>query len=222
MVPLTAESIGIAQLAELRQQQQELQKLGRSLLVKVPETVEERLAEELAAAVQPLRQATAAAAGRLARIDEWLLDIVVDAAEAEGKARGEAPGARALPVLERLEELIAAVRTPQAQATAPRAASAPQAREELPELLDSSRSLLRTVDSRLGETLLRVRELVGKLGGGKRPSRADVESASRLFLEAQGSLQQAKAATVRLSERLERLVREGDAVLAASGEAPGY
>ena len=147
MVPLTAESIGIAQLAELRLQQQELQKLGRSLLVKVPETVEERLAEELAAAVQPLRQATAAAAGRLARIDEWLLDIVVDAAEAEGKARGEAPGARALPVLERLEALIAAVRTPQAQATTARAASAPQAREELPELLDSSRSLLRTVDS---------------------------------------------------------------------------
>ena len=222
MVPLTAESIGIAQLAELRLQQQELQKLGRSLLVKVPETVEERLAEELAAAVQPLRQATAAAAGRLARIDEWLLDIVVDAAEAEGKARGEAPGARALPVLERLEELIAAVRTPQAQATTARAASAPQAREELPELLDASRSLLRTVDSRLGETLLRVRELVGKLGGGKRPSRADVELASRLFLEAQGSLQQAKAASVRLAERLERLVREGDAVLAAGGDAPGY
>src|SRR4051794_28307086 len=223
MVPLTAESIGIAQLAELRLQQQELQKLGRSLLVKVPETVEERLAEELAAAIHPLRQATAAAAGRLARIDEWLLDIVVDAAEAEGKARGEAPGARALPVLERLEELIAAVRTPQAQeATAARAASPPQAREELPELLDSSRSLLRTVDSRLGETLLRVRELVGKLGGGKRPSRADVESASRLFLEAQGSLQQAKAASVRLAERLERLVRDGDALLAAGGDAPGY
>ncbi len=222
MVPLTAESIGIAQLAELRLQQQELQKLGRSLLVKVPETVEERLAEELAAAVQPLRQATAAAAGRLARIDEWLLDIVVDAAEAEGKARGEAPGARALPVLERLEALIAAVRTPQAQTATARAASAPQAREELPELLDASRSLLRTVDSRLGETLLRVRELVGKLGGGKRPSRADVESASRLFLEAQGSLQQAKAASVRLAERLERLVREGDAVLAAGGDAPGY
>jgi hypothetical protein len=99
---------------------------------------------------------------------------------------------------------------------------APQAREDLPELLASSRSFLRTVDSRLGETLLRVRELVGRLGGGKRPSRADVESASRLFLEAQGSLQQAKAATGRLTERLERLVREGDAALAAGTDSASY
>jgi hypothetical protein len=47
MVPLTAESIGIAQLAELREQRQELQKLGRNLLVRVPETVERQLLDEL-------------------------------------------------------------------------------------------------------------------------------------------------------------------------------
>jgi hypothetical protein len=80
MVPLTAESIGLAQLAELRQQQHELHSLGRSLLVRVPETVEERLAAELTAAFAPLREAAGAAASRLARVDEWVLQLVLDAA----------------------------------------------------------------------------------------------------------------------------------------------
>jgi hypothetical protein len=109
MVPVTAESIGLAQLGELRQQRQELQRLGRHLLVRVPETVEDRLAAELVAAVAPLRAATAAAASRLARVDEWVLDLVLDAAQPTGAAETH-PAARALPVLERLDALAAAVR----------------------------------------------------------------------------------------------------------------
>ena len=215
MVPLTAESIGIAQLMELRQQQQELAKLGRSLLVRVPETVEERITAELVTALTPLRRGTAAAAERLARIDEWLLDLVLDAAETEG----EKPGARAAPVLERLDALVAAAREIRGGTTGSALRETPAAppAQDLPELLDSSQQLMRSVDSRLGQSLLRVRDLLGRLGGERRPSRTDLEAAGRLLLEAQGSLQQAKAASVRLSERLDQLVREGQAVLGAKG-----
>ena len=222
MVPLTAESIGIAQLAELRLQQQELQKLGRSLLVKVPETVEERLAEELAAAVQPLRQATAAAAGRLSRIDEWLLDIVVDAAEAEGKARGEAPGARALPVLERLEELIAAVRAPQAQATAARAASAPQARRSCPSCwTPRARSCARWIcgSARRCCECASWSASSGAASGRAGPTSNRPRACSWRRRAACSRPRRRRCGS---AERLERLVREGDAVLAAGGDAPGY
>ena len=221
MVPLTAESIGIAQLMELRQQQQELQKLGRSLLVKVPDTVEERLTAELVAALAPLRRGTAAAAERLARIDEWLLDLVLEAAEADG----EKAGSRALPVLERLDTLVAAIRESRG---GPPGAVVPAAIEvtaggtaprDLPELLGSSKELMRNVDTRLGQSLLRVRDLLGRLGSERRPSRADLESASRLLLEAQASLQQAKAASARMSQRLDQLAREGEAMAAGKGGA---
>ncbi len=221
MVPLTAENIGIAQLMELRQQQQqELMKLGRGLLVKVPEAVEERLTAELVASLAPLRRGTLAAAERLARIDEWLLDLVLDAAE----AGGEKAGARALPVLERLYTLVAAVREargrPPAAATVT-AAEGPEAAaaHDLPGLLGSSQELMRSVDTRLGQALLRVRDLLGRLGGERRPSRADVESASRLLLEAQGSLQQAKAASAKLSQRLDQLAREAETMAGKDAKA---
>lgn len=216
MVPLTAESIGIAQLAEIRQQQQELQKLGRSLLVRVPETVEERLTAELVASLAPLRHGTAAAAERLARIDEWLLDLVLEAAE----AGGEKAGARAAPVLERLDALVAGLREARGQGPAPVAVADLVAARDLPELLDSSRQLMQGLDGRLGQALLRVRDLLGRLAGERRPSRADLESASRLLLEAQASLQQAKAASARLNQRLGELAREGEALLAGKGK-PG-
>jgi hypothetical protein len=221
MVPLTAESIGIAQLHELRQQQQELQKLGRSLLVKVPDTVEERLTAELVAAVAPLRRGTAAAAERLARIDEWLLDLVLEAAEADG----EKAGSRALPVLERLDALVAAVRESRGGLragvvpAAPEVAAGGTGPRDLPELLGSSKELMREVDTRLGQSLLRVRDLLGRLGSERKPSRADIESAGRLLLEAQSSLQQAKAASARLSQRLDQLAREGEAMAAGKGGA---
>ncbi len=216
MVPLTAESIGIAQLMELRLLQQELAKLGRSLLVRVPETVEERITAELVTALAPLRRGTAAAAERLARIDEWLLDLVLDAAETEG----EKPGARAAPVLERLDALVAAVREVRGGTTGSALRETPAAppAQDLPELLGSSQQLMRSVDSRLGQSLLRVRDLLGRLGGGTQAQpRTDLEAAGRLLLEAQGSLQQAKAASARLSERLDQLVHEGQAVLGAKG-----
>ena len=78
---------------------------------------------------------------------------------------------------------------------------------------------MRNVDTRLGQSLLRVRDLLGRLGLERRPSRADLEFASRLLLEAQSSLQQAKAASARMSQRLDQLAREGEAMAAGKGGA---
>jgi hypothetical protein len=64
-----------------------------------------------------------------------------------------------------------------------------------------------------------VRDLAGRLAGGRRPGRADIESDTRLLLEAQGSLQQAKAASGRLAERLDALAREAAAESPAAGAA---
>lgn len=228
MAPVTAESIGLAQLAELRQQQQELARLGRSLLVRVPESVEERMAEELVAAFAPLREATATAAARLARVDEWVLQLVLDAAERGGgpEAVTGHPGARALPVLERLDALAAAVRDvvpgrsgAHAYTASAPSADEPAARKNFGEAVRSAPEVARSVDARLGETLLRVRDLLAKLAGGRRPGRGDIDSAARLLLEAQGSLQQAKSASGRLTARLDALARE--AADAAVEGAPG-
>ncbi len=224
MVPLTAESIGLAQLAELRQQQHELHRLGRSLLVRVPETVEERMAAELAAAFAPLREATAVAASRLARVDEWVLQLVLDAAAPAGGGDAGAPhpAGHALPILERLEAFATAVRELRPDAPALPTVAAVEARAapaDLAETLRTAPEVARGIDARLGEALLRVRDLAGKLAGGRRPGRADIESATRLLLEAQGSLQQAKAASGRLAERLDALAREAAAESPAAGAA---
>jgi hypothetical protein len=212
MVPVTAESIGIAQLAELRQQQGELQRLGRNLLVKVPFGVEERLGEELIDALRPLREASRAVAGRLARSDEWLLQVILDAASGEAREGDKPAAARTQAVLDRLEELVAEVRgaprpSERLASAMPPLESTPVSVAEptLPELVGRARTLVGTLDARVGEALLRVRDMLRRLTSGRRPNHDDLEAGSRLLLEAQGNLQQAKAATSRLADRLERL-----------------
>jgi hypothetical protein len=205
MVPVTAESIGIAQLAELRQQQSELQRLGRSLLVKVPQGVEERIAEELVDALRPLRAATQALAGRLARSDEWLLQVVLEAAEAGARESGEPAGTRAVAVLDRLGELVTAVRDTEPRMEGPPLPAPDIGAEPVPALVGRARAVVSSLDARLGDALLRIRDLLRRTAAGRRPSRDDLEAASGLLLEAQGSLQQAKAATGRLAQRLELL-----------------
>ena len=65
-VPITTAGLAAAQLDELRQQRQELGRLGQGMLVHLPETVEARLGEELAAAFAPLRDSVRRLADRLA------------------------------------------------------------------------------------------------------------------------------------------------------------
>jgi hypothetical protein len=86
-------------------------------------------------------------------------------------------------------------------------------------MLRTTPEVARGIDARLGEALLRVRDLLGRLSGGRRPGRAEVDAAARLLLEAQGSLQQAKAASGRLARRLDALARDASEGLAAADAA---
>jgi hypothetical protein len=76
MVPVTGESVAAAQLAELRQQNIQLRRITRDLLVRLPEGVEEGILAELGRAMAPLREALEQAAPQVSRIAVPLTDLM--------------------------------------------------------------------------------------------------------------------------------------------------
>ncbi len=70
LVPLTPETLLVAQIDETRRINQRLGQLGRSLIVRAPEGVEARLAEELTLATRPLKGALERVARRFETLDE--------------------------------------------------------------------------------------------------------------------------------------------------------
>ena len=105
LVPITHEALGVLQLDELKAHGALLRRLGRSLHVTIPETIEERLASELIAAVKPMREGFAAAALRLADFDAALAARLT--ASPLAAAAGEAGAQAAL--LEELGRLRVAI-----------------------------------------------------------------------------------------------------------------
>ncbi len=92
-VPITTAGLAAAQLDEARRQRRELARLGQGMLVRLPETVEQRLGEELAAAFAPLHASALRLAEKLAD-GESVLDAFRRelSAGAEGGGRGRRPG----------------------------------------------------------------------------------------------------------------------------------
>jgi hypothetical protein len=70
LVPLTPETLLVAQIDETRRINQRLGQLGRSLIVRAPEGVEARLADELTLATRPLKSALERVARRFETLDE--------------------------------------------------------------------------------------------------------------------------------------------------------
>jgi hypothetical protein len=70
LVPLTPESLMVAQIEATRRIDQKLGQLGRSLIVRAPEGVEERLSSELTLATRPLKTALERVARRFETLDE--------------------------------------------------------------------------------------------------------------------------------------------------------
>ena len=70
LVPLTPETLLVAQIEATRKIDQKLAQLGRSLVVRAPEGVEERLASELTLATRPLKSALEKVAKRFETLDE--------------------------------------------------------------------------------------------------------------------------------------------------------
>jgi hypothetical protein len=70
LVPLSPESLLVAQIEATRRIDQKLGQLGRSLIVRAPEGVEERLSSELTLATRPLKTAIERVAKRFDTLDE--------------------------------------------------------------------------------------------------------------------------------------------------------
>lgn len=91
-VPLTAESIGVAQLVELRRHSGELQRLTRSGPDELVARVEERIEAKLHEAFAPLRAALATLASQLTQDPDWLV-AAVRGEPASGVRRRAGPAA---------------------------------------------------------------------------------------------------------------------------------
>ncbi len=82
LVPLTPESLLVAQIEATRRIDHKLGQLGRSLIVRAPEGIEERLASELTLATRPLKTALDKVAKRFETLDERVAGELVGASRA--------------------------------------------------------------------------------------------------------------------------------------------
>lgn len=186
MVPVTAESLAASQLGELRAQHAELRRMSRNLILRVPEGIEARLAEDLADAIVPLRRAIAEAAGRLARLDEQVLASLA----------ATAPVAPVAPARESAHPVGAAAPAPPA---------APGALQSLPMAAEAPLPLLRRLDRQLGELAGLVRRGIEALArlrgkGGGRPA-----DAVKALMAGQAGLEEARRVAATLGSELEGL-----------------
>jgi|GEM_PF-3127896 len=79
LVPLTPETLMVAQIEATRKIDQKLGQLGRSLIVRAPEGVEERLASELTLATRPLKSALEKVARRFETLDDRVAGELIGA-----------------------------------------------------------------------------------------------------------------------------------------------
>lgn len=81
LVPLTPENLMVAQIEATRRIDHKLGQLGRSLVVRAPEGVEERLSSELTLATRPLKNALERVARRFETLDERIAGDLVAASQ---------------------------------------------------------------------------------------------------------------------------------------------
>ena len=90
LLPLTPETLLVAQIDETRRINQRLGQLGRSLIVRAPEGVEARLADELTLATRPLKAALERVARRFETLDERVTGELVAATQTVRQLAGRA------------------------------------------------------------------------------------------------------------------------------------
>lgn len=211
MVPVTSESLAMNQLGELKAQHAELRRMSRNLILRVPEEIESRLAEELTTAIVPLRHAIGDAAARLAHLDEHILEVLAAGLPAPGEPLGPTPpvGRGAGRLQERLGKALQeaaaklAAASPGVEAAAPLSTPAASAHRSV--------GILRRFDERLGEVLLRLRQGVEALAryrgrDGSRP--ADL---LRRMMQTQAELEGARQMAQELRRELDLLLEGGQA-----------
>jgi hypothetical protein len=210
LVVLTPEYLAIMQLDQLRSQTMVMRRIGRNLHVTVPDTIEDRLAEELLDAVQPMREGFARAAARLTTLDERLAERLAEPATTPVSGsiagRGQVDLAPMLEELRRLRvavEALPLVAVPPTVGTPPQDAEAIRALPSLVALLDASSEGLRTLDARLQQAVTRLRTALDVL-----PANPDDPAATGTARERLHASLDALADTHRQLEDLGRAFRD--------------
>ena len=90
LVPLTPEGLLVAQIEATRRIDQRLGQLGRSLIIRAPEGVEARLADELTLATRPLKTAIERVARRFETLDERVAGDLIAATRTVRELAGRA------------------------------------------------------------------------------------------------------------------------------------
>jgi hypothetical protein len=219
MVPVTVESLGTAQLAELKAQSAEMRHLSRSLLVRLPEAVEQEVTRELQAALEPLHAAAKRLAARLPRLDEVLVGAMAqhltEHLERWGGASAteEAGLPRLVAALEALNARLAAMGDGWVAGEGPRQAVRS----------GSQAAGIACLDGSIGRAALALGQALKRVGAGRAGA---VEAARRSALRAAcDHLQEAREELARLrtapgegteaSEPLERVAAELQQALGA-------
>jgi hypothetical protein len=84
VVPLTPEALLVDQIRETQQIGRLVARMGRSLIIRAPEGIEERLADELTLATRPLKAALERVARRFETLDERVASELVSAGRSLG------------------------------------------------------------------------------------------------------------------------------------------
>jgi hypothetical protein len=198
LVPVTPEWLGVLQLDELKAHGALLRRLGRSLHVTIPETIEERLATELIDAVQPMRHGFAAAALRFADFDAALAARLT--AAPVGGAGADAAQAALLEEIGRLratiEALPAMLPGPPPPAPTPADAEFGRALPRFVELFETSTAGIDAMATRLELTLASVNPPLDRLRsaapdgtGGAEKAFAQLASSLRGLIEMRRELE---------------------------------
>jgi hypothetical protein len=186
LVPLTPEGLLVAQIEATRRIDQRLGQLGRSLIVRAPEGIEARLADELTLATRPLKTALERVARRFETLDERVAGDLIAAtrtvrelagranamAGAAQEAEGQQPVAVPVPPPGERERAASAARLDSATgstAAVPGSGAAPLAAGPLP-------APLQLLQHRLGELAAAVQTGLDRVRRRPPIDRAGVEA----------------------------------------------
>ena len=223
LVPLTPEYLGTLQLREMRSQSTLLRRLGRNLHVAIPHTVEERIAEELLDAIQPLREGFAHAAERIGQLDERVLATLATPAPSPA-ATAPTPTANALDdraaaaLVTELRRLREAIETMPGPATAPASAAGrddrfERALDRFVQLFEASSAGIAALDARLGAALADIRGNLDRLAG--EPLRGRTQTARQDLEEGLQGLNQARQHLEELGQAFRSVAGDTRTMLAA-------
>ncbi len=221
-VPITTAGLAAAQLEEARQQRQELARLGRGMLVQLPEGAEQRLGEELAAAFAPLRSSVRRLADRLTDDETVLREFRRELGRGGGTAGRARRGGGLEPVggtpprdgghallteMRAIRNLLERqAERPMAPGGAGPAAMPARADASAPEATVGVGGRLRLLQFRLQRLAAAVEAVIARLGGG-----TDVAVRRRELLAIVGDLhEQIREARHSLGALAEHLDRDDD------------